>query len=506
MELSVNFTRGGLLGAGTYGSVYSGLVAGRPVAVKRHVGAAAAWPQAALRELVCMCGVENHPALMRLYFASSDARGRALLVFPRLGETLSARLARIAPSGLPAADVLKWSSQLLSGVAHLHRCGFAHRDIKLENMLLDDGNVILGDFGMARFMPSNQAHPPLTGNVCSLWTRPPELLLGGTPLYDERADAWSAGCVMLALAAGKYVIRGADGNNGPLPAIIALLGLPDGWQQLQGKRRDKPKNRDEQLHALRAACGGRADLPASFFDTLLQLLAVDSAARATVVSVTPAPWFREEPKQFALADTDIDFAPAGSIVRMRAEHDGFSALNSGREALGAALLRRIGTWVWATASELGMHATTALFALLCWLRFMAAETPPLGQEALFAAAACALLAKANEVKEVAPSTWAKACGARVRALQEAENRVLRALGGRLFTRHAPLASVPHVACAFALLIATDVSAEEAFMVAKEKRLGSEVWQAARRQVGIIARVAESEAEAYKAASAKAVTF
>jgi serine/threonine protein kinase len=39
---------------------------------------------------------------------------------------------------------------LVSGILHVHTCGFVHRDIKLENCLIDkDLNLYLIDFGLA---------------------------------------------------------------------------------------------------------------------------------------------------------------------------------------------------------------------------------------------------------------------------------------------------------------------------------------------------------------------
>ena len=61
----------------------------------------------------------------------------------------------------PLAEGLakKLFHQLCLAVDHLHRHGWAHRDIKANNMLLDeDCNLLLGDFGVARnFMNAPKA-------------------------------------------------------------------------------------------------------------------------------------------------------------------------------------------------------------------------------------------------------------------------------------------------------------------------------------------------------------
>lgn len=97
--------------------------------------------------------------------------------------------------------------QLLSGLDHCHSHGVLHRDIKGSNLLIDhDGNLKIGDFGLATFFHHHQKQP-LTSRVVTLWYRPPELLLGATD-YGIAVDLWSTGCILAELFAGKPIMPG----------------------------------------------------------------------------------------------------------------------------------------------------------------------------------------------------------------------------------------------------------------------------------------------------------
>ena len=92
--------------------------------------------------------------------------------------------------------------QLLSAVCHLHERGIAHRDIKLQNILLErsgdrNAQVKLIDFGYAsRFIG---ACPMRT--VCGTpYTTAPEVFRES---YDERCDVWSVGVVLFIMLSGK---------------------------------------------------------------------------------------------------------------------------------------------------------------------------------------------------------------------------------------------------------------------------------------------------------------
>ena len=92
--------------------------------------------------------------------------------------------------------------QLFSAVAYLHEQGIAHRDIKLQNVLLDIANekraqVKLIDFGYSsRFLENT----PMRTKCGTPYTTAPEVL---RECYDERCDVWSVGVVFFIMLSGK---------------------------------------------------------------------------------------------------------------------------------------------------------------------------------------------------------------------------------------------------------------------------------------------------------------
>jgi len=117
--------------------------------------------------------------------------------------------------------------QLLSAVSHLHERGIAHRDIKLQNILLEKvgdrkAQVKLIDFGYAsRFIG---ACPMRT--VCGTpYTTAPEVF---REAYDERCDVWSVGVVLFIMLSGKrpfehLEIQGGLQNAGKTVMMTNIL-------------------------------------------------------------------------------------------------------------------------------------------------------------------------------------------------------------------------------------------------------------------------------------------
>jgi serine/threonine-protein kinase len=148
-------------------------------------------------------GALNHPNIVPIHHFGEQ--GPLLyLVMPLMKESLRDRLLRSAP--LPVEDAVQIAVQILSGLGAAHAQGVVHRDVKPENILLDDNGVArLTDFGIARRITIQRASggPTLAGTGLPVGTpqyMAPEQLRGED--LDQRADIYALGSVLYEMLTG----------------------------------------------------------------------------------------------------------------------------------------------------------------------------------------------------------------------------------------------------------------------------------------------------------------
>uniref|UniRef100_A0A1A8TYS9 Uncharacterized serine/threonine-protein kinase SgK494b n=1 Tax=Nothobranchius furzeri TaxID=105023 RepID=A0A1A8TYS9_NOTFU len=95
-----------------------------------------------------------------------------------------------------------FAAELGCALGFLHDFGIIHRDVKMENILLNDnGHLRLADFGLSRRLERGGRAFTICGTIQYM---APEVLSGGP--YNHAADWWSLGILLFSLATGKFPV------------------------------------------------------------------------------------------------------------------------------------------------------------------------------------------------------------------------------------------------------------------------------------------------------------
>jgi serine/threonine protein kinase len=155
----------------------------------------------------------SHPNIISIYDLGTNDDGSAYLVTEYVpGKTLDAVLAEKGPVPLARAGV--WAGDLASALSRAHKAGVIHGDVKPANIFVtDDGQIKLGDFGIARFATQVSGAASLIGTPAYL---SPEQIKGEP--QDHRSDIFSVGIVLYQLTTGA---RPFDGSS--VAAVCAQI-------------------------------------------------------------------------------------------------------------------------------------------------------------------------------------------------------------------------------------------------------------------------------------------
>jgi serine/threonine protein kinase/Tol biopolymer transport system component len=207
----------GQLGAGGMGVVYSAYdtVLERKVAIK-VVGDRALADKSDREQLLHearAASALNHPNICTIHQVG-DSEGEAYIVMELVeGQPLNSLL---AADGLAPDLVIRYGMQIADALAHAHKHGVIHRDLKSTNVLVSpEGRAKVLDFGLAsrlrdaELQEAASAKVPLTQSRMVVGTLPylaPELLRGESA--DGRTDIWALGVLLYEMAAGTHPFHG----------------------------------------------------------------------------------------------------------------------------------------------------------------------------------------------------------------------------------------------------------------------------------------------------------
>jgi serine/threonine protein kinase len=104
---------------------------------------------------------------------------------------------------LPEDICYKIFAQIVAGVDFMHQLNFAHRDLKMTNILIDNNLVVkIIDFGFA--CNSGKIQNMYCGTPSYM---PPEIVQRSSYL-SKPVDVWTLGCVLYKLVTGEYPFGG----------------------------------------------------------------------------------------------------------------------------------------------------------------------------------------------------------------------------------------------------------------------------------------------------------
>jgi tetratricopeptide (TPR) repeat protein/tRNA A-37 threonylcarbamoyl transferase component Bud32 len=141
----------------------------------------------------------DHPSICTIHGIDDAGEGRLFICMGYCeGRTLRDRM---RDPGFGFDERLDTAVQIAEGLAHAHRQGIVHRDMKPENVMIgEDGRARIMDFGLAKMV--GQTTVLRTGTVAgTLFYMSPEQIRGGT--VDQRSDVWSLGAMLYELMAGR---------------------------------------------------------------------------------------------------------------------------------------------------------------------------------------------------------------------------------------------------------------------------------------------------------------
>jgi eukaryotic-like serine/threonine-protein kinase len=211
-----------LLGFGGMGEVYEAedrLLQGVHVALKTILPDIAADPDLRKRfeKEVLLAQEVTHPNLCpihTIFHCEQPPPGFLFLTMKLLpGKTLATRLRETV--AMPIEEKLAILSQTALGLAAIHAAGIIHRDIKSNNIMIDDAGSALRlwitDFGLAR---AYETETTISGKLTIAGTPgyiAPELFLGHPP--SQASDLFAFGVVMHEVFTGEKPTLAPDGSS-----------------------------------------------------------------------------------------------------------------------------------------------------------------------------------------------------------------------------------------------------------------------------------------------------
>jgi serine/threonine kinase 32 len=179
-----------------------------------------------LRERAILAGLD-HPLIVTLFYAFQDTDHLYFISELMLGGDLRYHILRYT---FTEDTIRHWIAEMACALAYVHARGIVHRDIKPDNVLLDEaGHVKLADFNISTQIRPGKLPKSRSGSLLYMAPEVHHMIS-----YDGSIDYWSLGVVFYECIYGSRPFHGADGTEVMQKACAGQVSFPETQPAVSG--------------------------------------------------------------------------------------------------------------------------------------------------------------------------------------------------------------------------------------------------------------------------------
>ena len=317
--------RGNLIGCGSYGKVYLGMNidSGELFVIKQVVftdqQAISGCPNhedvAQLEQEIALLATLDHDNIVKYLGTERNNLTNELSIFLEHmpGGSVADLVQRFG--GLDEAVIRKYTREALEGLMYLHKRGIIHRDIKGQNILVDNrGACKLADFGASRYLKETSKTTNFSFKGTPVFMSPEVIM---EQRYSRKSDVWSLGCTVIQMATGNPPYSEHSNH------IAALFAITN-----SNKPPPIPDKLSDQAKQFLLRCFARDPAERASVEDLLQMPFVSTSTNKSSFDKDDA---RNSPSSSTVLANNGGEAAFGQLKAVSTEQDETSAWETWKE-------------------------------------------------------------------------------------------------------------------------------------------------------------------------------
>ena len=227
-----DYTLGAEVGSGAFGKVVLGkhTLTGESVAIKildKIILSQTPEDYELVKQEISILKIVKHKYIVQLYEILETSQHIYIIMEYCEGKDLMDFI--LSKQHLSELESLKFFQQLINALFYLHSQNIAHRDVKIDNMLLDKNKDLkLVDFGLS----TKYSDDILLDQPCGTVVYAAPEVLDGNEYHGMLADVWSSGIVLYGMASGYLPFSDKDDEINKKNVLEGNIDIPEFFSPL----------------------------------------------------------------------------------------------------------------------------------------------------------------------------------------------------------------------------------------------------------------------------------